>query len=83
MSRIQVTIERAALNRMSSREITELLRAKGLDTEQPMSTWEGPQYRYSRIFGGITLPRKVVRVIKTCIGVVPMTEPWPGEMGVG
>ncbi len=83
MNKINVLLDKMTISRSDTSEIKEILRGNGLDTSQPFERWVTPTHRYSVTFYGIALPRKVVRIIKTCIGVIPTTEPWPGEMGVG
>lgn len=59
-------------------ELRKYLHSKGLDLSKSYSRWESLQKPYSQGYRGTALPDRVVSVIKTVIGVVPITKSWEG-----
>ena len=78
MAKIEIIVDKIIDSRMSHQQRYLYLEKRGLDPQQASSVWERPDKLYCRAYIGEALPDKVVRVIKTCIGLIPVTEPWKG-----
>lgn len=72
---ITVWVNKTLITTMLGFELIEHLRSRGLDTSKPVSRWESPQKHYSQGYRGTALPDRVVGVIRTVVGVVPITAP--------
>ena len=73
---MEVEMDRMAQSRMSKHQIDIYLHEHGLDLNKPYTVWERPDRMYALSYRGEARSNRVVGVIKTCIGLVPITEPW-------
>ena len=76
MEKIQIRMSFRKQAGLGIREIKPYLYQNGLDIFKTFTTIavEGGLYYY---FSGIARPNRVVGILKTCIGLIPITEPWP------
>lgn len=75
---ITVWLSKELIKWSSYFETLTYLYEKGLDTSKPFSRWESPQKPHLWSYRGTALPDRVVGVLHTVVGVIPITIPWEG-----
>ena len=73
---ISVQMDKALIPKMDTLRLVQYLRSKGLNTDKAFQLYDCPMKVYAQEFRGTALPDKVIGVLKTVIGVVPITEKW-------
>lgn len=70
---IRITIPRSELVSATSRQLSDLLCFKGLDTSKEWGMFEEG---LDNVYVGESLPEPHSGFMKTCVGMVPIKKPW-------